>query len=253
MSDSEEDRFWRHVKASIDLQKAAEGPAFYWASLPLCIIDSVFSIRAHYERVVQKLVNTWCKSHDPCWAGEWRTRPVGNVGPTVQDFTAIIERRLKQGISYAMLFGNKQRTSTRNGILKAEAVHRFARVLVEHGVNQFDDLHNDKKMKAAEAAVMKIPGQGSGLTFTYFQMLAGDEDFVKADTHVRRFVSDGLGIDWKNVVSAERASELVKAAAAWFKRRLFRVDSHAAGSRDLELSEIASQTITKWAICRYAG
>jgi len=214
MLEADEDRLMRHVRRTIDLS-AAKGAPSYWASLPLCIIDSVFSIRAKYNEVVYPLVIRWCVSCG--WDKETPTKPAGDLRPTVADFIDVVEARLSRGISYAELFGNRQRTSSRSGILKAEAVHRFAQALVDCGVNTFKDLSNSENLEAAEVKVKQIPGQGSGITFTYFLMLAGDDDLVKADTHVRRFASDALCVDWNHLVSRERVSKLVRQAAASLK------------------------------------
>jgi hypothetical protein len=218
MRDYKAERLSRYVKSTIGLEKAGKGPPFYWASIPLCIIDSIFSIQAKYEAVVRPLVNRWCDSFSPRWAGEQEAKPKGNVGPTILDFIGILEDRLSRGAKYKDLFQNSQRTSSTNGILKADAVHRFAKALVDGGVNQFDDLGECEKLRAAEIEVKRIPGQKSGITFTYFLMLAGDEGFVKGDTHVRRFVNDALGLDWTNLLPVKQAIELVSAAAAELKR-----------------------------------
>jgi hypothetical protein len=55
--------------------------------------------------------------------------------------------------------------------------------------------------------------ESSGITFTYFLMLAGEDDYVKSDTHLRRFVSDALCIDWSHLISEERTKRLVREAA----------------------------------------
>jgi len=128
----------------------------------------------------------------------------------------VIDRRLQNGYTYETLFENCQRTSSKNGILKAEAVHSFANALLAAGINQPSDLRNHTKLAEAEKLVKRIPGQGPGTTFTYFLMLAGEDDFVKSDTHIRRFVSDALSIDWRNLVSADRAANLVTETARRF-------------------------------------
>ncbi|MGH9557244.1 MAG: hypothetical protein ACRD2Y_15615 [Terriglobales bacterium] len=141
------------------------------------------------------------------------SKPTVDTGPTVRDFIGIMEERLKAGHTYATLFGNTQRTSARSGILKAEAVHRFAKALLDSGINAFSDLRDRGKLEAAERKVREIPGQGSGITFKYFLMLAGEDDYVKPDTHLRRFVSDALGVDWSRLIPDERAEGLVREAA----------------------------------------
>jgi hypothetical protein len=213
MLDDDVDRLMRHVEAKIDLARAAKGKSSYWASLPLCIVDSVFSIRAKYTGVV-RVVNRWCESQEPCWVREISFKPTNDIGPTVRDFVDILDRRLKDGSTYENLFRNRARTSSRSGILKAKAVHLFASALLDSGINTFGDLRDRSKLEAAETGLRKIPGQRTG----YFLMLAGEDDYVKPDTHLRRFVNDALCIDWKHLASEKRAEELVREAARRFAK-----------------------------------
>jgi hypothetical protein len=205
-----------HIEVRIDLEKVAAEPALYWASMPLCIIDSVWSIRSNYETTVCPLVRRFARSNTPPWDGADHSTPPCDRGPTVRDLLDIIEGRLKQGHTYETLFANRQRTSSRSGILKADAVHRFANSLLSAGINQPGDLRDVARLKKAETLVREIPGQGTGITFTYFLMLCGEGQFVKSDTHIRRFVSDGLGVPWSNLVSADRAARLLSEAARRF-------------------------------------
>ncbi len=148
---------------------------------------------------------------------EVSSRPTSDIGPTVRDFVEIIGHRLSNGYTYGDLFQSKWLTSSRGGILKAEAVHRFATELLDSGVNTYGDLRDRGKLKLAERKVREIRGQASGLSFKYFLMLTGDEDYVKPDRHVRRFVNDALGLDWRHLISEERAEELVREAAFTLK------------------------------------
>jgi hypothetical protein len=217
------DRLMHHIEIKIDLSKAAEGPASYWAALPLCVIDSVWSIQADYKKHVLPLIHRFCQSQQPSWKEEQQFKPTTDTGPTIQEFVDLIDRQLNSGCTYEKLFGNLQRTSSRSGILKAEAVHLFAKALLQSGINSFSDLQNRAKLDDAEKRVKEIPGQGSGITFTYFLMLAGEENFVKSDTHIRRFVSDALCIDWGHLVSQMRAEEMVRDAAKKFSKHYTRL------------------------------
>jgi hypothetical protein len=49
-----------------DLASTRLADEFYYCSLPLCIIDAVFSIQAKYT-TVQAVVRRWCESHSPEW------------------------------------------------------------------------------------------------------------------------------------------------------------------------------------------
>lgn len=54
-----------HIEVRIDLKKVGAMPSSYWASMPLCIIDSVWSIRSNYEKTVCPLVRRFAKSNTP--------------------------------------------------------------------------------------------------------------------------------------------------------------------------------------------
>ena len=60
-------------------------------------------------------------------------------------------------------------------------------------------------------AIKTIPGQGSGLSYIYFLIVAGNEDGVKADRMVTRFVAKALDVP---NVSPELAEDLVRKASA---------------------------------------
>src|SRR5271165_1663232 len=167
------DLLMRHIGATIDLTKAAQGPPSYWVSLPLCVIDAVWSIQAKYETQVVPLIRRFCRSNTPKWEEETASKPLNDIGPTLREFCDVLEARLKNGYTYETLFDNCQRTSSRSGILKAEAVHRFAKALLASGINKFSDARDHGKVDQAEKKVKEIPGQGSGITFTYFLMQAG--------------------------------------------------------------------------------
>ncbi len=105
---------------------------------------------------------------------------------------------------------NKQRTSTRNGILKAEATYRFASVVQKFGVEYLQDVEKIMGNETFEQEITRIPGQSSGLSTRYFYMLAGDENFIKPDRMIRRFIQAAIGRD----LNMDECQELLIAAHA---------------------------------------
>jgi hypothetical protein len=89
---------------------------------------------------------------------------------------------------------NRQLTSTRSGILKGEAVLRFARCLHRYGVDWFQDVHKVIRDERFEIEIKSIPGQGSGISLAYFFMLTGSEDLVKPDRWLIDFIREALKI-----------------------------------------------------------
>lgn len=171
------------------LQAATLGPEYSYHSLPLCVIDAVFSIGVRY-RNVQNVVESWCIAQIPNWP-KYSTMP--GARHTLTDLIRVTNGY--DGVDLAQRFfgGNRQRTSSRSGILKADAVVRFAKALQEAGVDDFPDIREAARAERASQAVRSIPGQGSGLSFDYLLMLAGDDSYVKPDRMLCRFVAEASG------------------------------------------------------------
>jgi hypothetical protein len=185
---------------------------FFYASLPLCVIDAVFSIGVTYSSTRNTVVRF---SERQGWAlGPVEDRRHGEK--TVGDFLACYAG-LSPDEAADQLFGNRQRTSSRSGILKAEAVQRFAIALQESGIEDFADL-TDERLAATEAAIRQIPGQKSGISFDYFRMLAGDDNLIKPDRMVQRFIARAIG-DAPEKVGPDRARGLLQGAVTELNAR----------------------------------
>lgn len=123
------------------------------------------------------------------------------------------------------VYQNRQRTSTRNGILKAEAILRFAQITHEYGVEYLQDVEKILGNAEFEAEITHIPGQRSGISLRYFYMLAGSEDFIKPDRMINRFVCEATGkhfgiyVNWciLRKLFSNRFRECLQAGSA-FKR-----------------------------------
>lgn len=109
-----------------------------------------------------------------------------------------------------LVFCNHQRTSARSGILKAEAVLMFAKVLQAYGIETLADYREKGLPSDAEAEIMQIPGQISGLSLRYFYMLVGDDSFAKPDRHVLRFIKKYAGVDLRIQDAQELLQDTVR-------------------------------------------
>lgn len=210
---------------SVDLTRSLSDGYFY-AHVGHCVVDAVYSIGARYDSTRE--VPKRYAAHQ----GLTVYRPV-SVRPGLPSVTE--QQPLSEFVSslsaYSdaalaqQVFGNAQRTSTRSGILKAEAVRRFAQVLVAHGIHTFQDcdalLQNVSLQARIFTDIQQIPGQGSSLSWDYFLMLAGGPDGVKADRMILRWLNRALGY------TPERAEAiaLVRGLAKVLKAQ--GVDTHA--------------------------
>ena len=172
-----------------NLNSLSLSDSYYYSCLPLCVIDSIFSIGVRYTSTKNTVLH-YCKvlglnPYD-------HARSATKHPHTISNLIAKIEETGIQN-SALTLFQNQQRTSTKNGLLKAEAVYRFAKILQHYHIESFEDLKTTKHLSEIELAITKIPGQKSGLSWKYFQMLCGDDDLAKPDRHVLGFIEKQIG------------------------------------------------------------
>ena len=181
---------------------------YYYQSLPLCVVDAVYSIGVRYEGV-RRVVARYCEhTRQP------RVRASRSQLPPQADqesITQFCERFQTLGLESmtVQVLANRQRTSARNGILKGDAVFRFATALKTFGVEFFQDVSKIQTDPGFENAIRSIPGQRSGISLQYFWMLTGSEDFIKPDRMVIRFLETALN---RPVTIAEAPTLLREAA-----------------------------------------
>lgn len=179
------------IKQQIDFDTAYLSNEFYYSSVVFCVVDAIYSINSTYastKKVIQRVAEKLNVS---------QYRPFGSRADAYEDIIKI-NRFLKYIEKYdfeqlaSVFFENRQRTSAVNGILKAQAVVEFLRVLKEFGINELSDVRKIDGNLAFEDAIKSIRGQSSGLSLKYFYMLSGDENYIKIDRHLTNFVSDIL-------------------------------------------------------------
>lgn len=164
--------------------------AYFYSSLSFCITDAIFSMGVRYEGVQNTVKTLSSVLKIPVFklqvSEEYEEYPI-------RDFYTLLDSLPESEIA-KRIFNNLQRTSTRSGITKASAVKKACVILMDHGVNLFQDFTKEK-MKTIEPAFIKIEGQGSGISYKYFCMLAGDENTIKPDRMVCRYISEAMGLE----------------------------------------------------------
>jgi len=196
-----------------NLENAKLGDEYYYLSVPFCILDAVFSIGAKYK-CAMNVVKRYCEYYN---LAEFRT--TGNELPspseqhTVSDFVNNVKIH---GINKCLetVIKNRQRTSPKNGILKLEAAYCWAKELEERGVQTFQDISSSGLGENVESAILKIPGQKSGISLGYFYMLAGNDNLCKPDRHIRNYLLKKL--NRKNIDEAE-VQELLQRGSCLLK------------------------------------
>lgn len=186
---------------------------YRYASVPLCVVDAVFSIGVRYTST-QKVVSNLCEYAG--WTRFFASREARGAGEYgIGDLNSMFDKFGAEGMAESV-FQNRQRTSSRSGILKAEAVLLYCRTLIKAGINDFPDLDVERR-EYAEAIILGLPGQSSGIAFDYFMMLAGDDNLIKPDRMVQRYVAHALDLD--SVPQPRQAAILVRLAAKELRTR----------------------------------
>ncbi len=192
-----ENRIKQYCIATLPLERPQLGDEYYYNSIVFCLIDSIFSIGANYKSV-KNVVNRYCKRFNLVKLDASCLHPKDDH--TISAFMNNIE---PYGNDYGAteVYDNRQRTSPKSGILKAEAVFRAAEVLKKHSVERLADIRSFEITEELERDFRSITGQGSGISFSYFLMLCGDENRIKPDRWLLRFVEIASG----ETVSEEQA------------------------------------------------
>lgn len=183
----------------------------YYSCVGLCALDAVFSIQSRYNSVVSPLIDRFCDLIGiPRRANDPHTLPTdGQI--TITELTNRLEGFTPD--SLAETINNRQRTSSKSGILKADAFLRYLQVFQQFGVDTYQDVNRlVEENPAFEAAIRQIPGQN--VAVDYFFMLAGDTDGVKVDTHLRRFVRNAVGRD----LPTDEVKELFRQAVQYYRQ-----------------------------------
>jgi len=191
----------------LDLKNAHYGDEHFYQSLPLCVIDAVYSIGVIYEGT-RRTVKRYCDYYSlQRIRSDRATVPQSEEQESIGQF---IEKIISAGIEFftKKVFQNRQRTSTRNGILKSEAVLRFAKTLQKYRVNYFQDISRVIDDVKFEDDIKTIPGQRSGISLKYFFMLAGSEDLIKPDRWIKQFIENPI----KKQVSDQESQWLLSEA-----------------------------------------
>ena len=188
----------------IDLENFKLSDSYFYNSLPLCVIDSIYSIGVKYESV-KNVISNFCE-----YENITKYRPSRSLIPDV-DSQYKVNDFLKNFNNYSYtslakeVFKNNQRTSTRNGILKSQAVVEFLNVLAKFKINTFKDL--DKANQNFENEIIKIKGQKSGISLKYFYMLSGSNELIKPDRMIIRFLEENLA---RKISISESSTIIVK-------------------------------------------
>lgn len=208
-----------YADSKLDLTNARLSPGYYYHSLPFAVVDAVFSIGVKYEQVRHAV-------HYFSSAAGW--------GPIYRDFGSRFPAKTDQKtISHLVeafagiddpsvtLFANRgfANPAARKPTRKATVVLAVARVLANHGVQTFQDLAEHAQPDSLDRALREgPPAMSSGVIVHYLRMLAGNDNEVKVDRMIQRFIE---AADVPRPETLEEAVLIVRETAYALKKRGF--------------------------------
>lgn len=162
-------------------------PAGY-QSVALAVLDSIYSTGNRYSGVINA-VNTYCIARV-----DQGGKPTTD---TASDFVKAVE--CWGGATGLVKRTNKWRAFARSWApTKAEVAFAAGKILVDNNLETVDHVREAfsdparQERSEVKRQWLALPGQRSGLTWTYFLMLCGVPG-VKPDRMVIRYVSNALG------------------------------------------------------------
>lgn len=170
--------FAEKCESEFDLSNAKLPMEYFYSNLVFAVLDAVFSIGARYA-AVKNVVNNYSKYI------------IMDNEHRISDFIKVYEEHGSKKMAEEII-KNKQRTSSRNGILKIDACYEIAKILKSYDIETKKDF-NIKINEELISEILQVKGQGSGIMLKYLIMLVGDDNVCKPDRHIRRYVAPFLG------------------------------------------------------------
>ena len=204
--DSDVGRLVDQVCRLINLNDAELSDEFFPAHLSIALIDAIFTPQLRYYSHVVPIIERYCERFNL-----HRIRPDRTQLPPVDDQETLADlldhyKALGSGGFQEEIVRARYR-SPGTKILKSENVKRAAIELRRIGVETLQDAQS-KTAHEIKCALRPLSGVGDR-TIHMFLMYTGDDEYVKGDVHVCRFVATALHMPR---VSAEEAERLVQGA-----------------------------------------
>ena len=206
--DSDVGRIVNHVRRLINLRNAKLSDEFFPAHLSIALIDALFTPQLRYYTHVVPIIERYCGRFNLRRSRSDRTRlPPVDEQETLTDLIDHYKALGPGGFQEEIVRSRYRSPGTK--ILKSENVKRAAIKLRGIGIETLQDAQSKSAYKI-KCALRPLSGIGDR-TIHMFLMYAGDDEFVKGDVHVCRFVATALQ---RQRVSAEEAERLVGSAAS---------------------------------------
>ena len=171
------------------------------AHLSVALVDAVFNPRLHYASVVVPIVERYCRHFKlvrTVAPGEWP--PALEAQETLCDLIGHYDTCGREFLQMQVFRSRHRSPGTQ--VCKADNVLHCAHALHAIELNTLQNVQG-KGPGSIKRALCGVHGIGEA-TAHMLLMYCGNDDYVKGDVHVCRFVADTLGVDDVHPREAER-------------------------------------------------
>jgi hypothetical protein len=192
ITNSDIDKTSEYCRKSLnfDLQ---EGSEYSYSCLPLTVIDAIFATGVLYKGVQNTVEKVCAKWGIPKCRDDKSRFPQKGEQMSISMFLEKIDSFSNANELADKVYDNRQRTSSTNGMLKAQAVTELLKVLQQNKIEYWQDVEKIKGLPNFETEFKAIKGQSSGVAFKYFLMLTGATYLIKPDRMIVRFLIAATG------------------------------------------------------------
>lgn len=155
-----------------------------YRSLPVCIIDCVYSLYSNYDHVTVPIVNRYVQH---CMNGN-----ITSSDDTISRFLECIETAGGPARFADAVLKNHQKLGGRYKIPKEDVCYQLARYLKYLHIETLADFQNFECQELLETVIRSVKGMGDAGA-NYLFMLAGDSGRCKPDRHLHQCIHDSCG------------------------------------------------------------
>ena len=159
---------------------------YNYKSLPICLIDCVYSLRTKYYSVTIPIVQRY--------ADRYLNGEINSDKDTISMFLQNMDE-----IGHQTFADNIVKNHQKLGgyIPKEEVCYKLAQYLRYLHIETLEDFQHFESPELLEIVIKAVKGLGDAGT-NYLFMLAGDTDRCKPDVHIHHCIKDACGCDISN-------------------------------------------------------
>lgn len=160
---------------------------YNYSCLPLCLIDAIYSIGVSYTST-KNVVDKYCSKYGIERLKSTRSEKKHKISDLIRNIEEYGTDDNDYNRYAKEILNNTQRTSSKNGVLKIQAVYECAKILDNNGIQTIEDFNRKYSDKIGKQ-YREVKGQSSGISLAYLKMLCGRADTIKTDRHIIRFLN----------------------------------------------------------------